>query len=118
MRAEQALLHLAGDRLPQALAEVERIAADLAAGLSLENTEDTLRPQLICHRVWVAAGDAHAALAIEAAYAELQTRAAKVLDDELRHGVLEKIAMHREVAAAWRAQRQAHWIHAFSRDLL
>ena len=101
-RAEQALLHLSQGRLAEAIAGAERIAADLKAGLSLAATDDALAPRLSCHRIWAAAGDARAQPAIDAAYAELQARAARADDEDMRTSILENIPLHRQIVAAWR----------------
>ena len=103
VRANLALLHLAAERLPQALALAEQIAADIAGGLSLAATEDPQYPHLACHRIWAASGDARAGAAIASAHAELQALAARVGQEELRASILNNIPLHREIVAAWRA---------------
>ena len=105
--ADLALLHLAEGRLPEAQQQVEKIAAELAAGMSLAATGDALRPHLACHRVWAATGDSRAAQAIDTAHAELQALAAKTGEEDTQRSILEQVPLHREIVAAWAAQRAA-----------
>lgn len=101
-RSEQALLHWAEGRLPEAIAGAERIAADLKAIPSLAMTDDALAPRLICHRIWAAVGDERAVATINDAHAELQTWAARAGDEDTRISILENIPLHRQVVSAWR----------------
>ncbi|MBL8325414.1 MAG: AAA family ATPase [Rubrivivax sp.] len=107
VRADMALLHLAQGDLAQAQQLAEQVEAALAAGLSLANTEDLLRPRMACHRVWAAAGDPRAKAALEAAHAELQSMTARAGGEETQVGIRHNIALHREIAAAWAALRRA-----------
>ena len=100
-RADLALLDLNEGRLPSAVAAAERIAADLAAGLSLASTDEALSPHMICYRIWAAARDARAGAALATAHTALQAMAARVGDDELRDCILENIPLHREIVSAW-----------------
>ncbi len=104
LRANLALLHLAVQRLPQAQALAEQIAADIAGGLSLASTEDPQYPHLACHRIWAASGDPRARAAIDTAHAELQVLVARVAQDDLRASILNNIPLNREIVAAWRSQ--------------
>ncbi|MEO7336909.1 MAG: tetratricopeptide repeat protein, partial [Caldimonas sp.] len=103
--ADQALLYLAEGRLAEAGQLVEKINADLEAGLSLAATDDVLSPRLACHRVWAATGDPRAAEAINTAHAELQALVAKSGDEDTRLSILENVLLHREIIAAWAAQQ-------------
>ena len=84
---------------------VEQVAAVLGGGLSPIYTDEPPRPLLICHRVWLAAGDARAGEAIETVHAELQANVARADDEATRIGMLRNVALSREIVAAWEAAR-------------
>ena len=103
VRSHLAGLLLAEGRLAQALQLTERIAEDLAAGLSMSATDEPPRAHLLCHRAWAAVGDPRAAQAIATAHADLLALAARAGDEATRRSILENVSLHREVVAAWAA---------------
>lgn len=85
--------------LAQAQARVEEILAHLETG-SLDDTVEPFRIYLTCYRVLEASADPRAQGILTTAHAELQERAAKITDEELRHSFLENVPANREIVAA------------------
>jgi predicted ATPase/class 3 adenylate cyclase len=68
-----------------------------------------LRPTkcyLVCLKVLQAADDPRARGVLERGYAELQERAAKITDEDLRHSFLENVPWRRELVKLWEEQQQ------------
>ncbi|MEW6402051.1 MAG: tetratricopeptide repeat protein [Chloroflexota bacterium] len=100
-RAGLARTYLELNNLPLALESAEKILAHLAAGNSLDGTDDPARIYLSCYRVLDAAKDARAWPLIDAAYGLLNTRAASIPEPATRRSFLENIPHNREIIEIW-----------------
>jgi len=56
-----------------------------------------LRVHLICFRVFEAVNDGRATEVLRRAHAQLQEKALKIVEEEVRHLFLENITTHREL---------------------
>jgi tetratricopeptide (TPR) repeat protein len=90
-----------------ALKAIEPVLAHLEGGGSLDGCDDPLRVYLTGYQVLRAAGDPRAVGLLETAYRQLQERAAKIRDAELRDSILNNVAHHREICEAWETLDQA-----------
>jgi hypothetical protein len=90
--------------LAQALAMVEADLPALGEAGALDATRAPLLARMAVWRVLAAAGDARAPRQLELAMAELQRLTAKISDPGVRRRVLEGLALHREITAAWQAR--------------
>ena len=86
----------------EALDHTEAILARLADGLTLDGLDEPLRVRLICWRVLADAADPRASTMLDQAHRELQAKAAKIDDPQLRASLLNNVPCHREIIAAWR----------------
>ena len=86
-----------------ALAQVDAILARLAAGASLDGTDEPLRVRLVCYQALHTAKDPRAAAMLALAHAELQARADKISDAAVRHAFVHGVPYHREIIVAWAA---------------
>ena len=102
-----AAVELAAGDLAAAMAQVEVILGRLAAGASLDGTDEPLRVRLSCHQVLAAAHDPRAADVLALAHAELQVRAHRISEPRLRHDFLHRVLCHRAIVAAWAASTGA-----------
>jgi class 3 adenylate cyclase/tetratricopeptide (TPR) repeat protein len=96
-------LHLAQGDLAAAQAHVGEILGYLDAGNTLEGTAEPFRIYLACYRVLQANENRRAEGVLLVARNQLQERAAKISDEELRRTYLQKVAAHREILDAWEA---------------
>ncbi|MEY2686848.1 MAG: hypothetical protein RL375_1046 [Pseudomonadota bacterium] len=88
---------------PAAMAEVDRILAQQALGVSLDGTEEPLRVALICHQVLATCGDPRAAEVLGQAHASLTERATRISSAARRHSFLDRVPYHRQIVRAWSA---------------
>ena len=63
-----------------------------------------LRIYSTCYRVLSANEDPRAGEILDAAYHQLQERAATIEDEDLRRSYLENVPHHREITALWEKQ--------------
>ena len=105
--AGRAALFLTAGDLSEARAWAERTAQAIAGVASLFGIDEPTWPSLVCHRVWLALGDARAPSALQRAHTDLLTMADRAGDAVLRNGILHDVPMHREVLLAWQAQAAA-----------
>ena len=96
-------LALAAGDLAAALGHVNAILAMLAAGTSLDGTEEPMRVHLCCHRVLAANGDPRARPVLEQAYQDLSLRALRISDAQRRESFLMAVPHHRELVEAWQS---------------
>ncbi|MBC7485100.1 MAG: AAA family ATPase [Rhizobacter sp.] len=90
----------AGD-LAQALALVEAELPALGEAGALDGASAALPARMALWRVLKAGGDARAPRQLELAVLEQQRQTEKIGDSGARHRVLEGLALHREITAAW-----------------
>lgn len=83
-----------------ALEQVELVMAHLAAGGTLDGTDQPFQVRLTCYRVLAACADARAPGVLADAHAELMGQARCIADDFLRQCFLNGILEHREILAA------------------
>jgi hypothetical protein len=96
---------LASHDLAQAQAHAETIVEYLEHGtLTIDNTEEPFRVELICYQVLLALGDPRAPGVLAAAHQRVQERAAKISDVRLQRSFLENVPYHRAIVAAWAAR--------------
>ena len=88
----------------QALLHAEPIVAHLAAGGSLDGTEEPLLIPLSCYQALAAAGDPRAPEVLASAHAELQRQAGNISDPQARNGFLRLVPHHRELVELWSRQ--------------
>ena len=65
------------------------------------------QPSLVCHLVWQRLGDPRAASALQRAYDDVQSAAARVDDLAIRQEMLRAVPVMREVMAVWDAKHRA-----------
>ena len=94
--AEEAL---ARSDVAGALAHAEDVLARLAAGASIEGTDEPMRIPLAIWRALHAAADARADAALASARHELRSRAARLLDTGQRQRFLDAVVQHRDIMA-------------------
>jgi tetratricopeptide (TPR) repeat protein len=99
-----ARLHLTKGDLTQASAFVEDILSHPKAD-NIEGLDEPFLIFLICYRVLRASNDPRAQSILEKAYNLLQERVASITDEALRRSYLENVVAHREILAAWSANR-------------
>jgi predicted ATPase/DNA-binding SARP family transcriptional activator/Tfp pilus assembly protein PilF len=92
-------------KLDQAQSYVEEILPYLERG-ALDGTDEPQRIYLTCYQVLHAQRDARGDAILEAAHRSLLARAAAIDDPAMRRSLLETVATHRDVVAAW-SQREA-----------
>ncbi len=92
--------------LATALALVEAELPALDDARALDGASAALPARMACWRVLKAVGDARAPRQLELAVLEQQRQTAKISAAGDRHRVLEGLALHREITAAW-AERGA-----------
>ena len=80
----------------QAQRYVEMILSHLETN-SLDGTDQPLRIYLTCFQTLNETEDPRAATLLKQAYSELQERAAKISNEEIRQSFLENVAAHREI---------------------
>ena len=90
-----------------AVSQVESILARLAAGASLDGTNEPLRVRLSCYEALHAVHDPRAAEVLRLAHAELQQRADKISDARIRNEFLRGVPYHRAIVEAWEARSVA-----------
>ena len=90
---------LARDDAPAALAQIEEVLAHLESG-TLDGAEEPMLVYLTCYQALHANADPRAPALLARARAELQARAAQIVDPEARRRFLEEVAAHRGVLAA------------------
>jgi predicted ATPase/class 3 adenylate cyclase len=95
---------LAHGEITQAQAYVEEILVYLRGG-SLDGAAEPLRIYLTCYEVLCAAHDPRVEAVLTAGYSLLQERAARINDEPTRRMFLEQVPYHRELLAAWAAER-------------
>jgi tetratricopeptide (TPR) repeat protein len=83
--------------LPKALERVSEIVIYLEKDPGMTGSQRPLRVHLICFKVFAAANDERAIEVLRRAHAQLQERAARIVEDEVRHLFLENIETHREL---------------------
>lgn len=93
---------VAQDDLDSAANYVAEITSYLDAGGSLDGTWEPLRIYLTCYQVLQLHEDSRAGEILEVAYRELQKRAAKIPDADVRRTFLEDVPWHREIVSAHR----------------
>ena len=84
------------------------VHALLAHAANVGSFDGVINPRLLeftCHQVLAAAGDPRAAEWLQRAHDNLQAMAERISDAALRQGFLTNIPYHREIVAAWAAQR-------------
>ena len=84
-----------------ALAAIQPLLNHIAAGGTLDGTEEPRLIELTCHQVLVRASDPSAFEWLARAHAALMTQADAITDSALRQGFLQNIPHHREIVAAW-----------------
>ena len=94
---------IARDDGADALAQVEEILARLAAGVSLDGSEEPMRVHLVCHQVLAATQDPRAEQILRRAYDEISLRAQRISDAALRNSFIAEVPHHRALVAAWAA---------------
>ncbi|MFC1996109.1 tetratricopeptide repeat protein [Chloroflexota bacterium] len=101
------LARIALDRkeIPAAHKQVKEILQYLDGGGTLDGTEEPLRVLLTCYCVLQAIHDSRSVVVLENAYEQLNERANRILDDELRCKFLENISYHQEILKAWRTHK-------------
>ena len=83
----------------------EPIVAHLAAGGSLDGTEEPLLIPLSCYQALSAAGD-RASEVLAGAHDELLLQAERITDPAARRGFLHQVPHHREIRQAWSRPQQ------------
>jgi predicted ATPase/class 3 adenylate cyclase len=96
-----ARLALVENNLPAAQESIATILAHLDSGGTLDGTDEPLRVYLTCFRVLQAAGDGRAREILDTAHRQLQERAEKISDLDVRRNFLENVPYHREILNAW-----------------
>jgi class 3 adenylate cyclase/predicted ATPase len=91
---------LARGDLPGALASVEQLLAQEAAGVSLDGVEEPMRVRWVCWRVLCAVGDARAQPLLESALEDLARQARRIDDERLRDSFLRRVPAHQALLAA------------------
>jgi len=91
---------LARGDLPGALASVEQLLAQEAAGVSLDGVEEPMRVRWVCWRVLSAVGDARAQPLLESALEDLARQARRIDDERLRDSFLRRVPAHQALLAA------------------
>ena len=87
---------LAQGELSSAKTHVEEIL-DYLNDHTLEGIGEPTRVYLTCYRVLHACGDSRSSDVLQLACNDLQARAAKITDEELRRSFLENVSFHREL---------------------
>ena len=93
-----------GGDLATALACVEAELPALAEAGALDGASASLPARMALWRVLKAGGDARAPRQLELAVLEQQRQTEKISAASARHRVLEGLALHREITAAWAAR--------------
>lgn len=75
----------------------------LKAHPNREGDPSALAALLTCYRVATAANDANARRVLDDAYAQLQARAAKIADAQMRQSFLENVPANAEIVRTWNA---------------
>lgn len=96
-----ARIALVQGNLASAQASVETILTLLAAGETLDGTDQPLRVYHVCYLVLAAAQDARAREILQVAIELLNARAASIPDAAARQMFLENIPYHSELVTAW-----------------
>jgi len=81
---------------------LDTLVSDKRFGIYLHPT----KCYLVCVQVLSAAGDLRVREVLEKGYAELQERAVKITDEELRRSFLENVPWRRELVKLWKEQQQ------------
>jgi len=95
-----ARVFMAQEDLGQAHSTIVEILSFLETD-SLDGTDDPFRIYLTCYYVLHAYRDTRAGEILNTAYHQLQERAAKISDQEIRRSFLENVATHREIILAY-----------------
>ena len=104
IRAGLAQAWLAQGELAQAGAQVDEIDRWLHEE-TLPNLEEPFRLCLMYYHILKSRQDERAATVLATAHNLLQTQAAQIEDETLRHSFLEKVAIHREIRQAFQSGR-------------
>jgi class 3 adenylate cyclase/predicted ATPase len=105
--AGRAALALDAGDLDGARHWAEQTAAAVAGVPSLLGIDWPAQPSLVCHLVWQRLGDPRAAGALQRAYDDVQSAAARVDDLAIRQEMLRAVPVMREVMAVWDAKHRA-----------
>jgi hypothetical protein len=89
----------------EALNQVDAILAYLEGGKGLGDGQGPTESYLVCIQVLQAARDPRAREVLEKSYAELQERADKIKDPEMRQSFLENVPHNRELVKLWEEQQ-------------
>jgi len=105
-----ARVSLAQGELSQALSKVYEIleyieTKPLSTGHALDGTVDPFCIYLTCYRVLIANNDPRSVKALTDAYNLLQSRAANISDEHLRHCFLNNVAVNRAIVEAYEKNR-------------
>ena len=88
-----------------AVAALQPLLDHIAAGGTLDGTEEPRQIELTCHQALARAGDPRAADWLARAHSALMAQSDAITrhspDAALRHGFLQNIPHHREIVAAW-----------------
>jgi predicted ATPase/class 3 adenylate cyclase len=87
----------------RARAECDAIFEFLKAHPNRQGDPSALAALLTCYRVLFEMNDANARAVLDDAYAQLQTRAEKISNAQLRQSFLENVPANAEIARAWKA---------------
>lgn len=92
--------------LPQALTYLQELIPILTQNPSLDGTEEPFRVYLICYSILTAAQDPAAHTLLAQAHTLLTSRAARLLDPDMRRKFLKNNPWHREVLALWKKEKK------------
>ena len=96
-----ARVELAKGDAAAAVAALQPVLDQAAAGATLDGTEYPRLIELTCHQALASAGDPRAADWLARAHSALMAQADAITDAGLRKGFLHNIPFHREIVAAW-----------------
>ena len=94
---------LAQNDFIRARAECDAIFEFLQAHPNRQGDPAALSALLTCYRVLFAMNDTTARVVLDDAYAQLQTRAEKIADAQMRQSFLENVPHNAEIVRAWNA---------------
>jgi hypothetical protein len=92
---------LAESDAASALVALQALLDHVAAGGTLDASEEPRLIELTCHQTLARIGDPHAADWLGRAHTALLAQADAINDAALRQGFLKNIPHHREIMAAW-----------------
>ena len=102
-RAVLAVIYLSAGDIPKALSQAEQ-ALSILDECGGEGPEFSLRDYFVCYQVLTASGETERAqAALRSAYDLVMARAGKITDPALRQSYLERVAINREILAAYEA---------------